>query len=704
MKKTKNLLVGLGFALGIIVLSLLLRTTSIFDEFEKKLTHGLYRGRPVHEEILIVGIDEKTLLPAEEGGLGTTGDWPREFFGTVINNLRNAGSHSIFLDAIFPSETEALSHLELSTMINEAESFEEIGREVSAYIVGANPSDKAFAEALMQDVFLLKATDSDGTLLGNKLVAEGTVESYDLLSQNAEGAFGDVLPDGNQQALYSLPIGFEINGVFEEAAAMKIARDYLYRGQETSGFLSADGQTYLFDSGRVVPVERGQFLVNYSGKSRSFPIMSFADVFRGEIDPSVVEGKIVLIGPTATVLQDLSVVPIDPDVPMPRVEVQANAIQTILDGNFLKHQTMIGFLLMVTVMVLVSFFVFMYLPALFASGFLVIELVAFPLLARFMFGRGVILDLIWPVIAVLATYLAILAYRNFTEFKEKREIRNAFSHYVSKDLVEQIVENPEVLRLGGERRELSVMFVDLENFTSMSEDMHPQEVVQIINTYFDALTKVIMAHGGTVDKFEGDAIMALFGAPIPGSNHAVNACTAALSLREKIAELNQATGLNLNLRIGIASGPAVVGNMGSKDRFDYTAIGDVVNTASRLESGNKHYGTRILVNNGTCADAQKWIAFRRIDTVRFKGKEKSTHVYEILGLIETLSHGGALTINEWHSALEYYRNQEWDEAIARIRKVQEKLPHDGPSKTLIARIEHLKAEPPGGWDAVWDFN
>jgi len=270
--------------------------------------------------------------------------------------------------------------------------------------------------------------------------------------------------------------------------------------------------------------------------------------------------------------------------------------------------------------------------------------------------------------------------------------------------VKEITENPDMLKLGGEKRILTVMFLDLENFTTLSESLPPEKVVEIINTYFDALTTVIMDHGGTVDKFEGDAIMALYGAPVNVEDHALRACKSALALRAKIEEINQKTGQKLNLRIGIATGEAIVGNMGSKTRFDYTAMGDTVNTASRLEGGNKFYGTRILVNAEAFGASQSVLAMRRIDRVRLKGKENPLDIYEVMGMAAELNDEGKLLINEWHQALEYYRNQQWDEVEKRMNAFLLKAPGDGPTQAYLARIKLLRQNPPEGWDAVWKFD
>ena len=304
-------------------------------------------------------------------------------------------------------------------------------------------------------------------------------------------------------------------------------------------------------------------------------------------------------------------------------------------------------------------------------------------------------------------YLAVLVYRNFTEFAEKRKLKTAFSRYVSKDLAEQITEKPELLQLGGERRNITALFLDIENFTNLSEGLQPQEVVRIINVYFDALAHVIMAHEGSVDKYEGDAIMALWGAPVASTDHAVKACKAALAIQARMAELNKAMGYHLNIRVGLASGDAIVGNMGSAERFDYTAMGDTVNTASRLEGANKFYKTKILVNPGTkeaVDSAGGALVFRQVDTVCLKGKDNAIGIYEVMGLSEGASEDGKKLVEEWHAALEHYKAGNWGAAESGMKAVLAKLPEDGPAKTLLGRMAELKLLPKSeGWDGVWRF-
>ena len=681
---------GLIVATVVTLLSVGLSASAFLDNIQLKLSHSLYGEREVAEQIVIVAIDDQSMLTGSLGGLGELGEWPRSYYANVIEAIEAGSPASVMLDVHFPDHADGISSEQIYETSVAYPSVNAFVGEILNYASVPHPEDAAMAETLAayDNIYLVKSYAGEVELVENVFQYEASIEQYTLFTENAHDGWGNIIDaeaSANLSAIYKIPVAFSKDGVVEEHIDVQLAETYL--GTEIE-----------------IPVEEGQMLINYAKPAYGYPMFSFVDVLNGSVDASEFENKIVLIGATAAILQDTWITPIDESTLMPGVEIHANAIQTILDEAYLKNQTAGALLMLLAVMVTVSVMAFLYLPMWAGGAVLVAQLLAFPFYAQWRFGQGVILELIWPVFALVTAYLAVLAYRNVTEFAEKRKLKTAFGHYVSPELVEQISANPDMLKLGGERRVMTTLFLDIENFTTLSESLEPQAVVSIINTYFDALAGVIMAHGGTVDKFEGDAIMALFGAPVPSEDHGLQACKAAIALRQKMQELNEQTGSGLNIRIGIATGESIVGNMGSQQRFDYTAMGDTVNTASRLEGGNKFYGTRILVNPGTCKAAQDHIVFRRVDRVRLKGKEEAIDIYEVMGMKEGLSEGGAVVLNEWHQALEYYRNQQWDEVEQRLQALAEKMPGDGPIQTYLKRVAQLKLQPREGWDGTWTFD
>ena len=690
----------MAIALGSVLISFGLKNLGALDELNKRLTHGLYHERPLSESIVIVGIDDRSFSDPEQGGLGAFGSWPRTLYADAIENLRDAGAHSIFLDVVFKNKQETFTSRELAEMVLDAKTSDEVVEELAESLGNEHPADLAFKSALGNDVFLYADPATTPLLEGKLLTTTGERGSLQSFVEAAHSVIGGVQPDGNEQAVYTLPLGFQVGDQFIEGLSLALARDYLHRGAESGGQWSGDD--YAFDALRMIPVERGQFLVNYAGESYSFPTLSFADIVNGNFEEADVAGKIVMVGATSTLLQDLVTTPIDPDVAMPGVELQANAIETILSAEFLKHQSAMGFALVLSILISAAVAAFLFLPILAGSAVLVALLIAFPFYAQWQFNHGVIVDFIWTIFALITAYLASLAYRNFTEFKEKRYLKNAFSHYVAPAVVKSLMDEPDALKLGGERRNISVLFLDIENFTHISEGLQPEQVVSLMNNIFNSLTEVIMAEKGTVDKFEGDAIMALFGAPVHSETHAVEACRAAIKLQEKLGEINKSMGSSLNIRVGIASGDAIIGNMGSKARFEYTAMGDTVNTASRLEGINKFYTTKILVTGGTFESVKEQFTFREVDTICPKGKDDALKIYELLGT--TVNDEGKTVLTIWNEGLSAYRAGNWEIAEAKIKEVQMKMPTDGPSKTLLGRIDEMKKTPREGWDGVWRFS
>ncbi len=693
--KLNKIFAGIAIVVVLALVSTMLHAIGLLGNLQQSLSNYLYDEREVSGEVVVVGIDEATLADVDEGGMGGFGDWSRLYFGKVVSEIADAGAAVVMLDILFTEKARGISADAVIEMMDETGNLSDIGLSTLLYLEDPHPDDAALAEmfGLHDNIYLIKGAAGVTGLENGYLNFTDAVEPIEILDEVVKTGYANLGADessSNTSTIYGIPAIEVVGGVQEEHIDLKLVREYLdLEDVEAFGDM---------------PIQNGQMLINYAKGTRDWETVSFVDVYRGAVPAETFDGKIVLIGATTALLQDIYYTPIDQVTPMPGVEIHANAVQTILDGAYLQHQSTAGFLGLVVVMVALASGVALYAPVLAGVGVLVVEIVWFPMYANLSFGRGVIPDLIWPVFAVVAAYLAAMGYRNFTEFAEKRKLKSAFGHYVSPELVAQISANPDQLKLGGERRNISVMFLDIENFTSLSESLEAAEVVGIINTYFDALTGVIMQHGGTVDKFEGDAIMALFGAPVASADHGLAACKTALAIRAKIGELNKQTGQKLGIRIGIATGDAIVGNMGSAKRFDYTAMGDTVNVAARLEGGNKFYGTRVLVNDHAMAAAQEELSFRRIDRVRLKGKEEAINIFEVMGPRDAVSNEGVVILATWHEALEYYRNQQWVEVETRMRKVLKAIPTDGPAKAYLARIDWLKKNPMKAWDGTWGFD
>lgn len=306
-------------------------------------------------------------------------------------------------------------------------------------------------------------------------------------------------------------------------------------------------------------------------------------------------------------------------------------------------------------------------------------------------------------------YGVVSVFSDLSEVKKRQFLQDTLTRYVNKDVVDLILEHPENIILDGEERQATVLFSDIRGFTSISEKMQPKELVQMLRDYFTSMVGAVFAFQGTVDKFIGDCIMAIFGAPTPQPNHAGLAVFAALEMKRLLQVFNTTRGKNrhdpLRIGVGINTGEVVVGNIGSEQRLEYTAIGDAVNLASRLEGINKQYGTEIIVSESTyCELGDVAILAREIDEVRVKGKRKPVKIYEIMARQEDVVEEQHTLCGHFMQGLEYYRSQKWENAIREFQQALTVVPTDLPSQLYIDRCTVYQHQPPSDpWDGVFEM-
>lgn len=335
-------------------------------------------------------------------------------------------------------------------------------------------------------------------------------------------------------------------------------------------------------------------------------------------------------------------------------------------------------------------------------------LAVWTLLSLFVFERTLLaLPLCPTVCGAGLAFVSATVHRSLTEGRQKRWIKQAFQKYVSPDMVNMLVRHPEQLYVGGEEKELTILFSDIAGFSAVSERMAPDELFSWLNGYLDGMTEIILKHGGTLDKYQGDGIMAFWGAPVPQADHAHRAVAAALEMGRHADDLSRAFAgqgrAEVRTRIGVSTGRVIVGNMGSKERFNYTIIGDEVNLASRLEGVNKVFGTAVVVGEATWQRARGAVWGRELDRLRVKGRETPVTVYEVMGLSDSPPGDPVMKLIEaFDRGLRCYRKRQWREAVAAFEEVVAKRPDDTPSRVYIKRCgEFERNPPPEGWDGVY---
>jgi adenylate cyclase len=492
------------------------------------------------------------------------------------------------------------------------------------------------------------------------------------------------------------------------------AVDELSAAQRANGGL--DAIALFHPAGHLrIPVGEGltttvQFRGHGGPRGGAFRYVSAVDVLNGSVPKDVLDGAIVLVGTTAAGLNDLRATPVS--AVYPGVEVHANLIVSILDGTF-KHRPdyAVGaeLLQVLGAGLLLTFALAVLAPA----PAVLLALATAALLGGcnlYLYrAHDAVLDVAMPLLLVLALSMLNLAWGYVFEVRRGRALVSRFGEYVAPELVAEMAENPERYSMEGESRELTVLFVDVRGFTTISESLPPRELREYINRYLTAMSADIRdSHRGTLDKYIGDAVMAFWGAPVPFADHACRAVASALRMQASAARLDagfRARGWPaLAIGIGINTGPMHVGDMGSAVRRAYTVMGDAVNLAARLEGITKVYGAAICVGAATRMAAPQF-AWRELDLVRVKGKAAPVAIHEPVALDSELDDAGRAELAQWHAALALVRAQRWDEAQAAIAQLQA----DAPSSVLYAlyagRVRRYREQPPGAdWDGVTTFD
>jgi adenylate cyclase len=476
--------------------------------------------------------------------------------------------------------------------------------------------------------------------------------------------------------------------------------------QVTLEFGSVGAYRVVFgDKAQIRTDDLGRVYVNFHGPSYTYRHFSMADVIEHKVPPDTFSGKIVLIGATATGIGDLRTTPFG-GLDYPGVEIHANVIDNILHQNFLRRGAKESLWDLALILLFgIPLGIWMALVSPRWMGFGIVLLAVLVAVDYFTFLRGAWLNFTIPALTITANVLLVSLYRALIEEKEKRRVRTAFGQYLSPEVVRRLLVNPELVE--PRKTEVTVMFSDIRGFTTISEKLDAQELAIFLNQYLSDMTQIVFERRGTLDKYIGDAVMAFWGAPFEEQDHAALACQTALEMMAKIHEMQrkwEAQGKpRLDIGIGLNTGIASVGNMGSALRYGYTALGDSVNLSSRLEGLNKDYGTHILVNETTyLATKDSGFIFRELDLIRVKGKLQPVVLYELVTFADSLSADTQARLDRFREARALYHQRLWLEAQSAFQSILDQWPDEGPARAYWKRCqEYLFDEPPSGWDGVF---
>jgi adenylate cyclase len=696
------------FRLGVIQR---LELSTIDYRFQIRGTIAEVRDSP---HVVIVEISEESIR-----ALPDRFPWPRSYYAHLLRNLKAAGARAVGIDLLFsgpdsysPNNDTALANAIRETGI--------------AVLAGKREADNDYyvttsANDNYGNIFF--PIDRNMGIVNIRNDADGVYRGYNTLFVVDSGDTEIELPT----------LGFAVLNRALGRPPLTVPVSY--------------GSAFMY-AGRTIPAyDRGSFLINYAGPNGTFPHIRFHDVIDDETlttrdeaelheqintfsDPgfgylhdSTFAGKIVLVGVTVPEYKDLFPVSVARGVQkrdnlMYGVEIHANVVESVLRNSFLTVESHFTEATVTLVLVIVTFVLTSLLREVKTRYHLIVGLLGFlftmaeiaiivGVAALLFVTANYVVAMVSAILAVLGGYVMSTTYHLVTERRERLLIKSMFSTYVNPSLVDELVAHPEKLVLGGQREELTVLFSDIEGFTAMSEYLPPERLVSILNEYFSVMSALIFQNDGTLDKYEGDAIMAFWGAPLPQADHALRGCITALQMQKSLVDLNDAWRKlqrpPLRVRIGLNTGDMVVGNMGATGKFAYTVIGDSVNLASRLEGANREYRTGIMVSHRTYELVREKILGRELDRIAVKGRTEPVRVYELLMMRDEK---GAEQLNDflnrYAEAMAHYFERRWLEAGKSFEAALALRPDDYPAQLHLERITtYLQHPPPDNWNGIF---
>lgn len=736
----KTLIKPTPFKIGclLVLLSIILcinyadRKPAFLKSLDNQIIDAMFRFRgPVQTtgSVVIIDIDEKSLREV--------GQWPwsRKTVAELVKNVHNANARVLGFDIVFAEKDRTSPSNLLNELENETrsifspalfKSLEDMDYDIMlGDVVAESPTVLGYAFQIMNDGL---KTEHDRPFPSMIIEIHPNTFTYDAISlkpayravtnvediaQAETEGFFNVFPD-HSGIVRKVPLFMEMDGLAYPSLALEMLR---VGKKETSATIHVSRKkrgdkndifAVSIKDRQIRTDDYGQLTINFRGPVYTFEYLSAIDLLKGNFKDKL-RDKYALVGTSAAGLLDLRATPYS--AIFPGVEIQATIIDNILKEDFFTYDIPTENL--ITIVIVLIFGLLLSASLSFArpltGGLLAVLFFLIMIAGNYylFFLKNQIIGLSYPILTIFSIFTIVTLFNYFFEGREKYFIHNAFGRYVSHHVVNQLVKSPEKLSLAGEQKCLSIFFSDIRDFTTISEQMNSKDLGRVLNEYLTAMSDIIMDHNGMVDKYIGDAIMAIWGAPLEDEDHAVNAMKASLKMLETLKELQHKWEKQnlpfVDIGIGINTGIVSVGNFGSKRRFDYTVIGDNVNLASRLEGLTKMYGIQILISEFTREALGDAFFYRKIDMVRVKGKSQAVGIYEPIceGTPDTKLGEDVI---RFEAALSDYFNKNFERAYAEISELYEKK-RIKLYEIYLQRIKtYLKTPPPDDWDGTFVFN
>ena len=677
------------------------------------------------DDVIIVDLDEKSIQT-----LGQYSTWRNLYFADALNYLETGKPAAVGFD-IFFTEPDSMSNLAIQRLSEHLQQTAILDESTSKKVLSHLSTDALLAEAIAKggNVFLAMFNQNDTPKQVIKLPAN--LKAWQIKPQISLAVTSPV-PPIPLLAKQAYGIGF----AHIEPNRLGIVHDYplffAYQGKQYTNFSfqmcldllgideirQKDDNLSLYKNNQLVsrlPLnEEGKYFLKFYGQSRSFRTIAFSDVLLQRIPAAYFTNKIILFGSSATGLYDLKATPLDEQ--FPGVELHATFIQNVLTNDFVRFiQTYLQYLMALAMLILMVWITRKFVPFIaFILYFvcLLLSFISFVLLYQYQHLSLNYMAFILPW--NIGFFLSVFLQYN-QQIKDKHNLRYAFEHFVSKDVVKHIIENPSQLKLGGKESEVSVIFSDIRNFTNLCEASSPVDTVTFLNDYFNRITPTIIKTHGMLDKYIGDAVVALYNVPIASPDYTINVCLAALEIvriADEIKLENAAHPVYNAFRngVGITTGSLIVGNIGSEHIFSYTGIGDIMNLASRLEGLNKYYGTRIIIDQVTYDIVKDNFYTRLLDCVAVKGKQNCSKIFELVMEKKHLNKHDANLVNAvihkielYEAAYDEFSKSNWSAALDKFKEIHELYPDDNPTCMMIDRITKHDSKAPCDFQGYWVY-
>jgi adenylate cyclase len=630
------------------------------------------------KNIVIVSIDEKS-LQADQKIVSDIKilNWNKENYGKVIENLNQKQVDLIGIDIVFSQESSEYDKKKLQQVL----------KKYNNIILAAEPKVEHIQNPLYPLDIFRESAEISGILMNTD--KDGVIRKYPISYDDPNVPFSLGI------SLYKKYIG-----IFEDEIISDTNNEKWIIGSTTLKKNNINYSPLLLDWSRSGEMIRIQF----TGDQQYFPTISLIDIYNniykdkytGELIN--MKNKIILIGEMGSGLHDDIFTPLNHSSPLPGVLVHANVVEQLLNNTTPKELSSLSIIAIIFIIICITSALFYIRTFLSIIVFMLLLVAIFIANAILHIEYYIISDIFYIFYAAIITFIGVIIMKYFYELQERKFIHDAFKYYLSPSQIKKIINNPKALKLGGEEKEITIFFSDIASFTTLSEALGVQKLVYFLNIYLKAMTDIITKYKGTLDKYEGDAIIAFWGAPIDDKNHAIHTCKTALLQQSYIKTLHAIFAKKdcdvgaFKVRIGIHTGNAFIGNFGSDTRFNYTMIGDSVNLAARLEGVSKVYNTSIIISEDTKKLLNDDFITRKLDCIQVKGKDNSTIIYELIDFSINATNATYDRIQKFEEAFDIYQNGEFEKASLLFEKIVKKY-QDDPSKVFIERCKKYKNNP-----------